>query len=897
MNDRMKPISLTGLIHWILSEYHRHGSIFGITRFYQTRSDAHYPFLSVSLETPLGPAAGPHTQLAQNIVTSYLVGARYFELKTVQIIDGEDLQIQKPCISVIEEGYNAEWSTELTVEEAMQEYMKAWILLHILSKEFHLGQTEGFAFHMSVGYTLEGIQSDKIDHFIEGLKDAASTTIFTELLEEALTFVPRFHYVTESDIREIPRQICDSISLSTLHGCPVHEVEEIVGYLLECKNLHVLLKCNPTLVGYDYARKSLDEFGYSHVAFDSSHFEEDLSLDQLVLMIYRLKEKALSMQLHFGIKLSNTLPVLNQTDRLEGDEVYLSGAPLLPLCLEALRLLRNEFPKDLQISYSGGADAENIQDLLLLGFHPITVSTALLKPGGYYRLLQMVDNLSRCSNAVIGANLNDTKAFDQAVIDRILHTKNRRNQLHPNTEKNTEHVPLFDCACAPCIEEGGCPIKQDIPRYLRLYEEGRYLEAFDVILDRNPLPFTLGTLCSHPCTRRCNRQYYDQAVDIRTIKLEIAHKAFETTIWHMEQEDPIALVDQKVAIIGAGPAGIAAASILARLGITAVVFEEREVLGGAVIQHLTRKHKPLDYITRDIKIAEVNGATFVVGRKIHKLQKLKAEGYDVIICACGRHTPSSFYVENGIEIDQRGRVILDASFQTSLEAVYVIGESRTGPSTIVDTIADAFHVCEALLIEFTDPNDLQAYALPMYAHNDKHKEPHAYHALTADDYHRIYARRGCMESGVSPTCLASHCLECNTVCEFCVEVCPNRANIMIQVSNHHQIIHIDDLCNACGNCETFCPYDSAPYIDKIILYKNEQDFYESRLVGLYYPNAGKDGVIIRVLHDIVPLTIEDLEADQLAASKELTMKELDLWHNMIQLSRVILKEYSYLLQE
>ena len=88
------------------------------------------------LETPVGPAAGPHTQLAQNIVAAYYTGSRFFELKTVQVMDGAELSacVNKPCIKADDECYNCEWSTELYVPQAMEEYIKAWFLLKVMAK-------------------------------------------------------------------------------------------------------------------------------------------------------------------------------------------------------------------------------------------------------------------------------------------------------------------------------------------------------------------------------------------------------------------------------------------------------------------------------------------------------------------------------------------------------------------------------------------------------------------------------------------------------------------------------------------------------------------------------------------------------------------------------------------
>ena len=156
MSDRMHPIPFEALLDWAFGEWKTENSIFGCSKFYHAPAGAAQPYMGRTLESAVGPAAGPHTQLAQNIVAAYLSGARMIELKTVQIIDGEDLTVSKPCILAEDEGYNCEWSTELTVPEAQNEYIKAWFLIHVLARELELGRADGFVFNMSVGYDGSG---------------------------------------------------------------------------------------------------------------------------------------------------------------------------------------------------------------------------------------------------------------------------------------------------------------------------------------------------------------------------------------------------------------------------------------------------------------------------------------------------------------------------------------------------------------------------------------------------------------------------------------------------------------------------------------------------------------------------------------------------------------------
>lgn len=290
MGDRMRPIPFGKLMDWIITEYQTQGSIFGVAKLFRHQSgDKMLPLFGERMEAPFGPAAGPHTQLAQNIVAAYAAGSRFFELKTVQQLDGEDLPVAKPCINAEDECYNVEWSTELRVPEAYAEYVKAWFALKLISRAFGLGDDCGFIFNMSVGYDLEGIKSPKIDAFIEGLKDASASPVWAECKAWALDNLARLPRIDAAFVEAVTPHICTSITLSTLHGCPPQEIERIATYLLAEKGLNTYIKCNPTLLGYEYARQTMDALGFDYVAFDDHHFKEDLQFADAVPMIRRLQ--------------------------------------------------------------------------------------------------------------------------------------------------------------------------------------------------------------------------------------------------------------------------------------------------------------------------------------------------------------------------------------------------------------------------------------------------------------------------------------------------------------------------------------------------------------------------------------------------------------------------------
>ena len=478
-------------------------------------------------------------------MAGYFGGARFFELKTVQKMDGAELAacINRPCILAEDECYNCEWSTELTVPQAFEEYVKAWCACKIMSKLYGLGDPNGFVFNMSVGYDLEGVKGEKVDTFLNGMMNAAETPIFQECISVLHELFP-----AEKDaIDAISPRISRSVTLSTLHGCPPEEIERIATYLIEEKGLHTFVKCNPTLLGYETARSILDEMGYDYIAFDDHHFKEDLQYKDAVPMFHRLEKRATDRGLEFGLKLSNTFPVDVKAGELPSEEMYMAGKSLFPLTTTMAARLSREFDGKLRLSYAGGADAFNIDKLFTCGIWPITMATTELKPGGYQRFTQIGEILDKLDFAPFGG-------VDVLGIDALALSA-RRDKYHLKDikplprRKLLEKVPLMDCFTTPC--EGGCPIRQDIPEYIELCRKEKYTEALALITEKNALPFTTGTICAHRCQTKCTRNYYDDPVQIRATKLIAAEKGYDDLMASLKKPEPVT-DGRKAAIIGGG---------------------------------------------------------------------------------------------------------------------------------------------------------------------------------------------------------------------------------------------------------------------------------------------------------------------------------------------------------
>lgn len=959
MSDIMTCMPFEQLLRWMTEERAK-GTVFGVHRPYIADQTKVNRIFGRKLETPIGPAAGPNSQLAQNIAAAYYAGSRFFELKTVQIMDGKELSacVNKPCIKADDECYNCEWSTELYVPEAQDEYIKAWFLLAFMAKEYGLGSMDGFQFNISVGYDLEGVKSEKIDTFIENMKNAENTAIFKECKQVLLAHADEFKHVTKEDIEGISPLICNSATISTLHGCPPQEIESIADYLLTEKKMHTFIKCNPTLLGYDFARERLDQMGYDYIAFGRFHFEDDLQYEDAVPMLTRLMELSEKMGLEFGVKITNTFPVDVKAGELPSEEMYMSGKSLFPLSIALAAKLSTEFGGKLRISYSGGADAFNVEKIVGAGVWPVTVATTILKPGGYQRLKQMAEILdSRDAGEFAGI---DVDALNKAAEDAVSDKHHVKPAKLPGSRKSEEKVPLLDCYTAPC--EDACPIHQEITAYMKLSGEGRYEEAFKVILNRNALPFITGTICAHGCQSHCTRNFYENQVQIRDTKLTCAKNAFDSVITQIKADGTC---DKKVAVVGGGPSGMAAAFYLARLGAEVTIYEKREKLGGIVsavipdfriddsviakdaalleklgvkilyhteapsveelraqydnvilavgaykrgqlklegkqalnaleflenynksggqldlgknvvvigggntamdtaraakrcagVEHVylvyrrTKRYMPAD--EHELLLAIEDGVEFrelMAPIKMEdgkllcsemKLGALDASGRasvtaagstkevpaDTVIAAVGEKVPGDYYQKNGIHVDEKGRALVNEDLETNLDGVYVIGDGLYGPSLVVKGMAHAIKAAEAIAGE--QIAESKSIAL---------------------DEKDLYDKKGILaEAGEKKE--GDRCLGCSSVCENCADVCPNRANISIQVPGmvKRQIIHVDYMCNECGNCRSFCPYASAPYLDKFTLFASAKDMADSKNEGFTVLDRDKVSCKVRYL--------------------------------------------------
>ena len=719
--------------------------------------------------------------------------------------------------------------------------------------------------------------------------------------------------------------------------------------------------------------------------------------------------------------------------------MYLSGRILFPLTITLASRLSREFKGTLPISYSGGASQLNILQIFETGIKPITIATELLKPGGYMRMAGIARKLEP-----IVEEKRQPEVIDVEKLDRLAEEAPRENYYRKNWRGTKKvfidrELPLTDCYIAPCVLS--CPIRQDIPEYIRLAGEGQYDKALELIYLKNPLPNITGYICDHQCMYNCTRLDYEGAVGIREVKRIAAEQG--KTSYDTKSRVTAEQLDIKVAVIGAGPAGLSAGFFLAKAGFKVTVFEKQDSPGGVITHVLPNFRIPTSAIEKDVSIIKALGVDFKFGvSEDFSINDLNNQGYKYIfmgigaevsrklqltgdnnnvyetldflrsfnkdsgalnigqrvavigggntavdsaraalkvggvekvfiiyrrtedempadkeeyeraleegvifnplllpesfsqngilkcrrmvlgepdssgrrrpvpteeteeivvnsvISAIGEHTDSKFLSVCGLKIEKNNRPYANPeTLETNLKNVFIGGDALRGPSTVVESIADARKAAEAITKkEISNWEDLDKDFNPGF--DRKQQIPEIYNKKS-----RLTLPKISEDDRVIAKNEAERCLECNVICNKCVDVCPNRANVAIEIDKKegfqdtYQILHLDALCNECGNCATFCPYDGKPYKDKLTLFTIMEDFKNSKNNGFIITGSPDSQLITLRLNDNLwklklnkdgELTPVDYEYP-----KDYNIKE---FKNISVIISTVLKDYSYLIE-
>ena len=192
--------------------------------------------------------------------------------------------------------------------------------------------------------------------------------------------------------------------------------------------------------------------------------------------------------------------------------------------------------------------------------------------------------------------------------------------------------PLYRDRVAPCNE--GCPVGIDIEAYMNLVRESRHQEALDLLLRENPMPATTGRICYHPCELACNRRRLDGAVSIHAVERVLGDWALERPRVEAAERTQA----ETVAIVGSGPAGLASAYHLARLGYGVVLFEAAQEPGGVLRLGIPEYRLPKAVLAAEIERISDLGVDIHCGVRVGQdIPWRDLDIYDAVFLAMGAH--------------------------------------------------------------------------------------------------------------------------------------------------------------------------------------------------------------------------------------------------------------------
>ena len=242
--------------------------------------------------------------------------------------------------------------------------------------------------------------------------------------------------------------------------------------------------------------------------------------------------------------------------------------------------------------------------------------------------------------------------------------------------------PVYHDKTAPCVE--GCPAGEDVEGYMYLVGQGKFDEAWELIMKENPFPAVCGRVCYHPCEMSCNRGEYDEALSINAIERVIGDHGLDMDVEKLRVRQKNS---HKIAVVGSGPSGLSCAYHLARLGYNVTVFESHSEPGGVLRVGIPEYRLPKDILNKEIarieKLGVVIETNTAVGKDIrwdelltydaiylasgvHKNRKLRVPGEDLTGVLSGLEFLQE--VNNGKEVTLGERVAIIGGGNTAMDA-------------------------------------------------------------------------------------------------------------------------------------------------------------------------------------------------------------------------------------
>ncbi|HHQ47553.1 MAG TPA: FAD-binding protein, partial [Acidobacteria bacterium] len=359
-----------------------------------------------------------------------------------------------------------------------------------------------------------------------------------------------------------------------------------------------------------------------------------------------------------------------------------------------------------------------------------------------------------------------------------------------------------------------CPLHVDARAYVQLAKEGRFREALQKVREKLPFPGILGYVCAHPCELACKRLDEDEPIRIRDIKRFLAE-------W--EPGEPQHLLDRapergkRVAVVGAGPAGLLAAHDLRRLGYAVTVFEREEEIGGCLTHKIPGWRLPREVVTRDLSVIEALGIEVRTGVEIGRdlsLDDLR-RGHDAVLLLVG-YAGARRLAAGNVHLGRRGSgtLLIDPiTCETGVDGVFAGGDAVSGPATVITALALGRRVAESAhrFLEGVDLRQDREAPIP----------PRLLWGLEVPEEER--RRRVRLPVMLTPAnapmteeevraegerCLDCECGLCVADCEFLAASCQSPKDLARQVLDgldRPETLKMIYSCNICSLCETVCP--------------------------------------------------------------------------------------------
>ena len=368
---------------------------------------------------------------------------------------------------------------------------------------------------------------------------------------------------------------------------------------------------------------------------------------------------------------------------------------------------------------------------------------------------------------------------------------------------------------ANCVNR--CPLHVDARSYVQLAKEGKYQEALRKVREKLPFPGVLGYVCAHPCELHCKRVDEDDPIRIRDIKRFLADH---------EEGPPQHILDcapdrsQRVAVVGAGPAGLIAAHDLRRAGFKVTVFERDSSIGGCLVSRIPDYRLPKRVVDRDLSVIDALGIDIRLDVEIGDdiaLEQLR-EDFDAVLLLVG--------YEGGVDLlratgdifprSARGTVWVDpVTAETALPGVFAGGDAVSGPSTVINSLGFGRRTAESA-IRFLDGKNLHedredplgSRLLWTLEIDDRERQRRVRQPVMLTPHNEAMTSDQVTEE--SERCLDCECGLCVKDCEFLSKYCESPKELardVLRGMQHEDVNKMAYSCNLCELCKTVCPED------------------------------------------------------------------------------------------